>query len=150
MLQTRARSFNVLRVLQAVPRRATVGHGLNTCADVARRIVPIPTRTKLTPSLAFHSSSHRLNDPSVNANPLGETSFSDPERPDLYYHLIRPPTPVSRIQPAFALSFLPTPPKIVDSSTIIGWLPAVQEEQGNGEEAGLNDFKENGELSKLC
>ncbi|ESK83910.1 hypothetical protein Moror_7570 [Moniliophthora roreri MCA 2997] len=67
------------------------------------------------------------------------TSFPDPSRPDLFYHLVTPPTSptsLSATSPVFAVSFLPTPPPTSDSSTIIGWVPA-------GEESGLNDFVEN-------
>jgi hypothetical protein len=68
------------------------------------------------------------------------TSFSDPVRPDIFYHLVhRPRSDV----PSFALSFLPTPPPSADSVTIIGWLPASTE--GQDGEAGLNDFEENSE-----
>ncbi|KAK0485029.1 hypothetical protein IW261DRAFT_1394538 [Armillaria novae-zelandiae] len=63
-------------------------------------------------------------------------SFSDPTRPDLFYHLIYPN---SGSEPIFAVSFLPYAPLTPDSPTIIGWLPA----QGTGEESGLNDFTEN-------
>ncbi|KAF7319480.1 hypothetical protein HMN09_00286800 [Mycena chlorophos] len=68
-------------------------------------------------------------------------SFADPTRADLHYHLIDPPTPFSSRIPAFALSFLEKPPSAASSSTIIGWLPAASFE--DGQEAGLNDFKEN-------
>lgn len=70
------------------------------------------------------------------------TSFPDPERPDLFYHLFEPPTDLSHTSPVFALSFLPTPPPSVRSCTVIGWLPASTpgaQEEG----AGLNDFVEN-------
>ena len=67
----------------------------------------------------------------------------DPNRPDLFYHLLSPPTPVSSSLPAFGLSFISKPPHSADSSVIIGWLPAASE--GEGQEAGLNDFKENRE-----
>ncbi|KAJ7756956.1 hypothetical protein B0H16DRAFT_1537533 [Mycena metata] len=67
-------------------------------------------------------------------------SFTDPSRPDLRYHLVEPPTPLSSELPAFALSFLPTPPSS-NSSTVIGWLPAAT--SSSNDEAGLNDFKEN-------
>lgn len=75
-------------------------------------------------------------------------SFPDPSRPDLFYHLIDAPTPISSSQPAFALSFLPTAPLSPDSSTIIGWLPAQSSNSGS-EESGLNDFKENRALIRL-
>ena len=66
------------------------------------------------------------------------TSFADPDRSELYYHLIHPPSSVSDVTPVFALSFLPHAPRTADSASVIGWLPALE-----GEEAGLNDFKEN-------
>lgn len=70
------------------------------------------------------------------------TSFEEPTRPGVFYHLVQAPNPLSRTQPAFALSFLPTPPKSTASPTIVGFLPA---EEGNGAEEGLglHDFKEN-------
>ncbi|KAI1786927.1 hypothetical protein LXA43DRAFT_975521 [Ganoderma leucocontextum] len=67
------------------------------------------------------------------------SSFADPDRADLFYHLFTPPTSLSSAHPVFALSFLPTPPPSVASSSVIGWLPA----SGEGEGAGLNDFVEN-------
>jgi len=97
-------------------------------------------------NLSYYSQFHRYtNHPrqkfcqyTTNAEPI---SFADPNRLDLFYHLIPPPSPYSSNVPAFALSFLPTPPSSGDSSTIIGWLPASSE--GQEGEAGLNDFKEN-------
>ncbi|KDR80161.1 hypothetical protein GALMADRAFT_242422 [Galerina marginata CBS 339.88] len=50
--------------------------------------------------------------------------FPDPNRPDLFYHFVHPPTPLSSSLPAFALSFLNRSPPNVDSPTVIGWLPA--------------------------
>ncbi|KAJ7672616.1 hypothetical protein DFH06DRAFT_1124466 [Mycena polygramma] len=69
-------------------------------------------------------------------------SFTDPTRPDLHYHLVDPPTPLSSQLPAFALSFLPAPSS--NSSTVIGWLPAAT--TSNEDDAGLNDFRENPEF----
>ncbi|KAJ7747893.1 hypothetical protein DFH07DRAFT_830486 [Mycena maculata] len=74
------------------------------------------------------------------------TSFADPTRPDLHYHLVDPPTPLSSRLPAFALSFLPSPPS-TGSSTVVGWLPAAT--ATDNAEAGLNDFKENPEFRVL-
>lgn len=67
----------------------------------------------------------------------------EPSRSDLFYHVVSPPTPISSSLPAFGLSFLSTPPPTAESCAVIGWLPAVSE--GEGQEAGLNDFKENRE-----
>ncbi|KAF8635670.1 hypothetical protein AX15_000296 [Amanita polypyramis BW_CC] len=142
----RPRPFNLFKMLQVVPPRVALA---NTFRGTRR--ISVLARPKSPPSfavVAFHTGCHRSNGLSVNADSPGETSFPDPERPDLYYHLVSPPTPVSGAQPAFALSFLPAPPKTADSSTIIGWLPAVQE-QGSGEGASLNDFKENEKFRNL-
>ena len=48
----------------------------------------------------------------------------DPNRSDLFYHVVNPPTPLSKTLPAFAISFLHHSPPRLDSSTVLGWLPA--------------------------
>ncbi|KAF8182040.1 hypothetical protein BJ912DRAFT_832384, partial [Pholiota molesta] len=55
---------------------------------------------------------------------ISDTVFPDPNRPDLFYHLVHAPTPVSNTLPSFALTFLDDSPPTADSSTVIGWLPA--------------------------
>ncbi|TBU23553.1 hypothetical protein BD311DRAFT_673735 [Dichomitus squalens] len=92
---------------------------------------PVPSRPSSTRHIS--SSAPRASNPSV------AQSFADPDRPDLHYHLFTPPTQLSSEYPVFALSFLPTPPPSILSSSVIGWLPA----SGEGEGAGLNDFVEN-------
>ncbi|KIJ63645.1 hypothetical protein HYDPIDRAFT_91999 [Hydnomerulius pinastri MD-312] len=74
-----------------------------------------------------------------------QVPLSDPSRPDLYYHFVSLPRPSdpSQSTPAYALSFLPTPPPSGRSPTIIGWLPAVSEGASEDVDAGLNDFVEN-------
>ncbi|KAF9647116.1 hypothetical protein BDM02DRAFT_3098675 [Thelephora ganbajun] len=68
--------------------------------------------------------------------------LADPERPDLFYHLLEPPSVVSATNHMFGLSFLNTlKSKDVRSPRIIGYLPAS--EGGLAIEAGLNDFREN-------
>lgn len=84
------------------------------------------------PNSATSSSGHDL--------PSG--SFVDHTRPDLFYHLSEPPTPLSPDAPVYALSFLPSASPVSNSATIIGWLPASTESQTE-QDAGLNDFKEN-------
>ncbi|CCM03059.1 uncharacterized protein FIBRA_05179 [Fibroporia radiculosa] len=69
------------------------------------------------------------------------TCFPDPERPDLFYHLFEPPTPVSSSVPVFALSFLEQRPASAQSPAVIGWLPASS--SADADSAGLNDFVEN-------
>ena len=70
------------------------------------------------------------------------TSFPDPDRPDLFYHLFHPPSAISRTLPVFALSFIPEYPTAVDSCAVVGWLPAAAPSEA--EQAWLNDFKQNG------
>ena len=69
-------------------------------------------------------------------------TITDPSRPDLFYHLLPPPTPASKDSPAYGVSFSPTP-----SIIVVGWLPAVAENEGD---AGLNDFKENRKFRVDC
>ena len=78
---------------------------------------------------------------------VSSQATSDPSRPDLFYHLVSLPHPVdpSVSTPAYALSFLSTPPPSGKSASIIGWLPAIAPGDITGDvEAGLNDFVENG------
>lgn len=65
--------------------------------------------------------------------------MKDPSHPSLYYHLV---TGGGTQEPAFALSFLESPPASVQSSAVLGWLPAVTN-GAEGSESGLNDFTEN-------
>ncbi|KAF9471101.1 hypothetical protein BDN70DRAFT_820464 [Pholiota conissans] len=87
--------------------------------------------------------------------------FPDPHRPDLFYHLVHAPTPLSKTLPAFALSFLDRSPSSVDSPAVIGWLPAQTYETDTPEppregrsqpeerSAGLNDFIVNDKFVQL-
>ncbi|KAJ3880729.1 hypothetical protein F5051DRAFT_450491 [Lentinula edodes] len=79
---------------------------------------------------------------STSGHDLPSGSFVDHTRPNLFYHLLEPPTPLSPDVPVYALSFLPSAPPVPNSATIIGWLPASTESQTE-QDAGLNDFKEN-------
>ncbi|KDQ56907.1 hypothetical protein JAAARDRAFT_158152 [Jaapia argillacea MUCL 33604] len=98
--------------------------------------LPSPPRLSSTPRLIF---THRTL--TTRTYPPEPTSFSDPTRPDLFYHLLPPPNPVSPALPVFALTFLAEYHPVADSSTIVGWLPAAA--QAGEQEAGLNDFVEN-------
>ncbi|KAI9438187.1 hypothetical protein H4582DRAFT_1953449 [Lactarius indigo] len=69
------------------------------------------------------------------------TTFEDPSRKGLFYHLVPPPTPLSNTRPVFAVSLLADPPPSSESSIVLGWLPA--ETPGDDHEAGLNDFVQN-------
>jgi hypothetical protein len=99
--------------------------------------------SSIAPLVARNGTRRRTTLQPYTRAPLSSqsTSFPDPSRPDLFYHLVDPPTPFSSSAPAFALSFLSSPPAASDSRTIIGWLPA--QSKGSDEGAGLNDFKEN-------
>lgn len=109
-----------------------------------RAVVPTITSKSLpSPRDRFLRSVHRRHLTSQPSSPPSSTSFADPDRPDLFYHLFRPPTPVSRSTAVFALSFLAETPATVDSCAVLGWLPAEQT-SGQAGEAGLNDFRENG------
>jgi len=69
------------------------------------------------------------------------TTFEDPSRKGLFYHLVPPPTPLSDTRPVFAVSLLADAPPSPESSTVLGWLPA--QTHGDNRDAGLNDFVEN-------
>ncbi|KAI0289958.1 hypothetical protein BC826DRAFT_1029189 [Russula brevipes] len=115
---------------------------------------PLPSRTLPTlathgrllhaPSFAFavrRSTSARAFSCSPPSSSLQTTTFEDPSRSGLFYHLVSPPTPLSDTHPVFAISLLPDPPPSSESSTVLGWLPA--ETPGDDRDAGLNDFVEN-------
>ncbi|KII91826.1 hypothetical protein PLICRDRAFT_105407 [Plicaturopsis crispa FD-325 SS-3] len=107
---------------------------VSTPSPAARRFLSVLQCTRHTPCTPYRPYRSIITGPS-------STSFADPTRGDLFYHLVEPPTPVSSEEPAFALSFLSTPPPSAESATIIGFLPATS--HGPDQEAGLNDFREN-------
>ncbi|KAI6107777.1 hypothetical protein EDD16DRAFT_1488520 [Pisolithus croceorrhizus] len=80
-----------------------------------------------------------------------QAPIADPDRPDLFYHLVSFPHPVnsSSSASAYALSFLPAPPPSSRSATVIGWLPAIAEGTSRDIEAGLDDFVENPNFRSL-
>jgi len=99
------------------------------------------------PASTSHSRRSFGSDSSTGSPSELPTTVTDADRSDLFYHVYHPPTPLSDVVPVFALSFLPYPPPSVQSSTVIGWLPAATAE--GSEEAGLNDFVENGAFREL-
>ncbi|KAL1745946.1 hypothetical protein HDZ31DRAFT_35159 [Schizophyllum fasciatum] len=110
---------------------------LTSCTP--RTPISTPTKQHLLTSALF-----KRHD-STAAQP--QRSFADPSRPDLFYHLLDPPTPLPNPSlPAYALSFLEELPDASHSPAIIGWLPAVAGAEG---EAGLNDFRENPQFRDL-
>jgi len=80
--------------------------------------------------------------------------FSDPRRPEVFYHLVQPPTPVSPTSKVYALSFLSRPLPNAESATILGWVPSPSELKGKSPEETIEnlewrDFRENG-VSRAC
>jgi hypothetical protein len=92
----------------------------------------------------FHTSSICFASPPDDV--AASQALSDPSRPDLFYHLVGPPSPLSSSRPVFAVSFLSAPPTTPESSTILGWLPATTDAHAQ-QHVGLSDFKENREFA---
>ncbi|KAF8639143.1 hypothetical protein AX17_001633 [Amanita inopinata Kibby_2008] len=159
MLRVSPKVASVINALRGPLRTVDTVKYHRTPVVFAFRTRPTPTRPTviLNRTSFLHHSCRRSDIPSSDNSPFieGTTTFSDPARPDLFYHLVSPPTPISTSQPAFALSFTASPPERADSSAVIGWLPAVYEqrpERENGqsqEEACLEDFKENPKFRDL-
>ncbi|KAL4267488.1 hypothetical protein AB1N83_004157 [Pleurotus pulmonarius] len=74
----------------------------------------------------------------LSSTPSTSKVFSDPDRSDLFYHLIQPPNPVSSSNPVYAVSFISTEIFSLDSKAVMGWVPA--ETEG---EVSLIGFREN-------
>ena len=121
--------------------------------------IPYFTRTSSRPQ-PIPSRSRR-----PYSSQMTDIVFPDPNRPDLFYHVVNPPTPISKSLPAFAISFLQHSPPRVDSSTVLGWLPAEtymtdspdtpgmdHAHQSKETSAGLRDFVGNREchLQQRC
>ena len=144
------RSFSALTFLKPsrVAPRPLTNHTRPIChlrvATSFVRHTTLPLRISTTPRRHF-SYGFTLSQPYLN-DAARTTSFADPDRPELFYHLFHPPTSISETTPVFALSFISEAPPTVDSCAVLGWLPAAASEEG---EAGLNDFRENGTSLKL-
>jgi hypothetical protein len=70
-------------------------------------------------------------------------------RPELFYHLIQPPTPLSPVSSVLAVSFLSQPLHNAESSAILGWVPAPSNSRSKSPEeltqlVSWRDFRENG------
>ena len=107
---------------------------------LARRPQP-SSRPPLSPRHFTSSSARALPDDGSRSPHSPTSTFEDPTRKGLFYHLVPPPTPLSARRPVFAVSLLADPPPSAKSSTVLGWLPA--ETPGDDRDAGLNDFVEN-------
>ncbi|KAI0088245.1 hypothetical protein BDY19DRAFT_891510 [Irpex rosettiformis] len=128
--QTTRRTSRQLSNVAARPLRDA--HPLRRLSSLSPRNPPFPPHSRITSQIG---QSLRISRGCSSQPPA---SFADPDRPELYYHLFHPPSSVSDSTPVFALSFLSVAPRTANSSTILGWLPALE-----GGEAGLNDFREN-------
>jgi len=97
---------------------------------------PYAPKTRTLPR--NYSTTSPETNPESNSHVL-----ADPERPDLFYHLLEPSSAVSATNHVFGLSFLNAlrSKDNVRSPQIIGYLPAS--EDGHAVKAGLNDFREN-------
>ncbi|KIM46791.1 hypothetical protein M413DRAFT_64043 [Hebeloma cylindrosporum] len=146
--------------------------GLFHCRRVCLAKTPI-TLARLAHShfSQHHSSKYRLPilKPTIQwritrdySSQMTDIFYEDPNRADLFYHFVQPPTPLSRSIRAFAVSFLNATPASPDSETIIGWLPAQTyqtdtpdtsssrtSQQGRRTTAGLHDFIPNPQFLKL-
>jgi hypothetical protein len=111
---------------------------LTTLASHVERLAP-PHFPRHFTSSPVHASALPSDGPSPEIPT--STTFEDPSRKGLFYHLVPPPTPLSATRPAFAVSLLADAPPSPESSTVLGWLPA--ETPGEDSNAGLNDFVEN-------
>ena len=130
---------NVVRVL------GKQGTGALVLSSTTRRAwLRRPQLPRLAPPLPRHfassSSAHAPSDGQIPAS-TSSTTFEDPARKGLFYHLVPPPTPLSSTRPVFAVSLLADAPPSPRSSTVLGWLPA--ETPADDRDAGLNDFVEN-------
>ncbi|PCH37399.1 hypothetical protein WOLCODRAFT_84520 [Wolfiporia cocos MD-104 SS10] len=142
----------------AIARTARAVRALRTATSTSSsRILPTHTLRNLHYTKALLNGKHALlpvfvgprrcfTATHIRADPA-IASFSEDERPDLYYHLFEPPTSVYSDIPVYALSFLSKPPANVQSATVIGWLPASAD--GSSDEAGLNDFVENARFREV-
>jgi hypothetical protein len=109
---------------------------LLTLASHVERLAPPHTPRHFTSSPV-----HALPSDGPSPEVPTSTTFEDPSRKGLFYHLVLPPTPLSATRPVFAVSLLADAPPSPESSTVLGWLPA--ETPGDDSNAGLNDFVEN-------
>lgn len=168
----RITSHHGRRTLVLRPVHHTLPAQVSTFASQTGRIATvIPTRllTRLHPlpspypfrhcthTRLFSSSSYLLQIEQPPDPEPPQTSFQDPTRPDLFYHLVflepSSQSPSAEPTPVFAVSLLETPPTYAASSTVLGWLPAEAVDGGEGAESaeegeggvGLNDFTENRE-----
>jgi hypothetical protein len=109
---------------------------LLTLASRVGRLAPPHTLRHFTSSPV-----HALPSDGPSPETPTRSTFEDPSRKGLFYHLVPPPTPLSATRPVFAVSLLADAPPSPESSTVLGWLPA--ETPGDDYNAGLNDFVEN-------
>ncbi len=139
---------NVVRVLGKQGTGALVSSTRRAWIRRRPQSAPLSSLASHVERLALpHSPRHHRqftsSPPSSGPSPEIPTSttFEDPSRKGLFYHLVPPPTPLSDTRSVFALSLLADAPPSSESRTVLGWLPA--ETPGDDRDAGLNDFVEN-------
>ena len=108
-----------------------------------RNSVGFPSFTRTPSCLPTISSRSRR----PYSSQMTDIVFPDPNRPDLFYHVVNPPTPLSKTLPGFAISFLHCSPPHVDSSTVIGWLPAETYMTDSPGTPGMDHAHQNKETS---
>jgi hypothetical protein len=153
---------SLLRSLpRSTSRRLTIGilHSRPLCTrKSAHSLFSLPHFSKTRSTILNATSQWRIT--RDFSSQMTDIFYPDPNRPDLFYHFVHPPTPLSPSLPAFALSFLNATPASADSETVIGWLPAqtymtdtpdIPGSQSSQEprktSAGLHDFVPNREFS---
>jgi hypothetical protein len=130
---SRRMKANVFRVLGKQGTGALI---VSSRCPRLRRLLPL-----LPTILPRHQQHRHFSSTHVPLDEPFQTTFEDPSRKGLFYHLVPPPTPLSDTHPVFAVSLIPDPPPLSESCTVLGWLPA--ETPGDDREAGLYDFVEN-------
>ncbi|SRR5258708_2931714 len=108
--------------------------------QATRRALAFSCRQALRPTSAVPLGCGQVRNLKIHQ----QTSYEDPERPGLYYHLVGGIT--NTPLPSYAVSFLEEPPKTVSSPTILGILPAASSQGEESQEAGLHDFRPNREF----
>jgi len=111
--------------------------------SLLRAVLPSSVSTHHRPALLPAPNTSAVNNVRKSTRRFTTQSktvvFPDPVRPDLFYHLLDPPTPIANTIPAYGVSFLYERPSRMDSTEIIGWLPAHISESATDSEAQMNE-----------
>ncbi|TFK20635.1 hypothetical protein FA15DRAFT_673314 [Coprinopsis marcescibilis] len=104
-----------------------LGHQFIRARSLARSNVF--KHVQLRPSVvrSRHDEAAQRGSGNVNGNGSDKQRvFADATRPELFYHLMDPPTPISPTLQAYGLSFLSASQASAEAAAVIGWLPARQ------------------------